>query len=96
MLAPGVFVALAVVVEELFSGGGEVNVFRRDREELGDAAAIDGSEIGFAHAAIGNIEGFRSVDAGGFEDDFLSVGREGRRDVVLGMEGDTLGFAAFC
>ena len=95
MLAPGVFVALAVVVEELFSGRGEVNVFRRDREELGDAAAIDGGEIGFAHSAIGNIEGFRRVDAGGFEDDFLSVGCEGGRDVVLGMEGDTLGLAAF-
>ena len=95
MLAPGVFVAFAIVVEELFSGGGEVDVFRRDREELGDAASIDRSEISFAHAAIWNIEGFRSVDAGRFENDFLSVGREGRRDIVLGMEGDSLGFAAF-
>ncbi|MBR00531.1 MAG: hypothetical protein CMO60_06695 [Verrucomicrobiales bacterium] len=83
------------MVEELFSGGGEVDVFRRDREELGDAATTNGSEIGFAYATIGNIEGFRSVDAGGFENDFLSVGREGRRDVVLGMKGDTLGFTAF-
>ena len=82
MLAPGIFEAFAVVVEELLPGRGEVDLFGRNGEELGDTTSGDGCKISFAIAPGRNVIGMRGIHAGGFENDLLAIRSEGGGNVV--------------
>ena len=94
VLAPFVFVAFAIVVEELISRGREIDLFGGDAKDARNPSACDRDLIKFAHAAVGNVERSDRILAGCGENDGIPVGGEGRGKVVAGVEREPGGLAS--
>ncbi|MDA8977074.1 hypothetical protein N9F58_00925 [Akkermansiaceae bacterium] len=83
VLAPVVLVALAVMVEEMRSLFGDVQIFGRCGEKLGGLAAFHRDLVEFTDATVRDIHRGGGVLTSGSENDAGAISRESPGDVVI-------------